>query len=326
MRHMAALVRLAGWAIVAGLGLLALLRVVAWDAGYPILLGLHGLGPLPYLAAMPVAVVALARKRLVLGLVALAVAAVIVPTGLPEVAARDSVPASARTAPRLRILSWNVYEANSDAAAMDRVIRKADADIVVLQEVSASNIAALRVSPALAGYLHSYTSPQPSAFGAGMWSRFPLEEAGEFNVGGLPMTRAVVQTSIGPVRLVNVHALSPVNKDGLVVWPRQLRSLAEEARRPGPPIVLAGDFNATWGHRPFRRLLDAGLEDAAAARGSAWAPTWPAGDRLLRQPALRLDHVLTGPGLVATRYATGPAGGSDHRSIVAEIAVRPARA
>jgi endonuclease/exonuclease/phosphatase (EEP) superfamily protein YafD len=325
MRHVAAVIRLGGWAVVAGLGLLAIFRVLAWDAQIPLLIGIHGLGPLPYLAAAPVALVALARRRVVLGLVALAVTAVIVPTGLPEVAAQDDVPAWARSAPRLRVLSWNLYHSNTELPAIDRVIRDAEADVVVLQEVSPANIAALEGSAALGGYEHRYTTPQPSIFGSGIWSRFPLEEAGDVDIGGLPMTRAVVRTPAGPVRLINVHTLSPVTKDGLTLWPRQLRVLAEEARRPGPPIMLAGDFNATWGHRPFRRLLDAGLDDAGAVRGARWAPTWPANKRLLR-PVLRIDHVLTGPGLAATSYATGRAPGSDHRSIVVTVAVRPARA
>ncbi len=297
-------------------------RLVAWDVRSPALLGLHGLGPFPYLLAIPVAVVALARRHVRLGLVAVAVAGVVLPTGLPEVAARTDLSAAARTAPRLRILSWNLYQGNTFATSIDRVVREADADIVVLQEVSATNSPALRQSAALAAYPHSFTTPQPSAFGSGIWSRVPLQDAAEFDVAGLPMTRAVALTEAGPVRLVNVHTLSPVGKDGLDLWPRQLRFLGEEARRPGPPILLAGDFNATWGHRPFRDLLATGLEDAAAARGEPWSPTWPATGGPLPRPALRLDHILTGPGLVATSFATGDGAGSDHRWIVADVAVR----
>src|SRR5215213_8706334 len=102
MRHVAAATRLAGWGVVAGLGLLALARAVAWDAHIPALLGLHGLGPLPYLLAVPIAVVALVRRRLALGLVGLAVAVALVPTGLPEFAAREGLPRGADGASILR--------------------------------------------------------------------------------------------------------------------------------------------------------------------------------------------------------------------------------
>jgi len=305
--------------VVAGLGLLAVIRALAPDVRSPTMLGLFGLGPLPFLAAIPVAAVAVVRSHLRLGLVALAVAGAAIPTGLPEVAARVDAPRAARGAPTLRVLSWNLFFGNTDATAIERVVAEADADLVVLQEVSAANLPVLRRSPALSAYPHRVVSAVPSAFGSGIWSRLPLEGSEEFDIEGLAMTRAVVRTPAGPVRLVNVHALSPIAAGGPATWARQLSSLGEQARRPGPPVLLAGDFNATWGHRPFRRLLDVGLDDAAAALGQPWSPTWRAGGRL--PPTLRLDHVLTGPGLVATSYTTGPAAGSDHRSILVDVAI-----
>ncbi len=308
--------------VVAGLGLLALTRAVAPDVRSPALLGLFGLGALPFLTALPVAALALIRSHRRLGLVALAVAAAAVPTGLPELAARTSLPVAARHAPTIRVLSWNLYFGNTDAAAIERVVVDADADVVVLQEVSVANLPLLRRSPALSAYPHSFVSPVPSAFGSGIWSRLPLEGPEEIDAEGLPMTRAVVRTPAGPVRLVNVHTLSPIASEGPATWTRQLRLLGEEATRPGPPVLLAGDFNATWGHAPFRRLLGVGLDDAAAALGQPWSPTWRAGGRL--PPTLRIDHVLCGPGLVATFHSTGPSAGSDHRSILVDVAITPA--
>ncbi|HEV8114841.1 MAG TPA: endonuclease/exonuclease/phosphatase family protein, partial [Acidimicrobiales bacterium] len=233
--------------VVAGLGLLAVIRVLAPEVRSPTLLGLFGLGPLPFLAVLPVAAVALVRRHLRLGLVALTVTAAAVPTGLPELSARTSLSVAARHAPTIRVLSWNLYFGNTDAGAIERVVVEADADLVVLQEVSVANLPLLRRSPALSAYPHSFASPVPSAFGSGIWSRLPLEGPEEIDVEGLPMTRAVVRTPAGPVRLVNVHALSPIASGGPATWTRQLRRLGEEATRPGPPVLLAGDFNATWG-------------------------------------------------------------------------------
>jgi len=292
------------------------------DVRSPVLIGLFGLGALPFLTALPVAALALIRGHRRLGLVALAVAAAALPTGLPEAAAPVGAPRAARSGPTLRVLSWNLYFGNTDAAAIERVVVEADADIVVLQEVSGANLPLLRRSPALAAYAHSFVSAVPSAFGSGIWSRLPLEGPEEIDVEGLPMTRAVVRTPAGPVRLVNVHALSPVAPGGPAMWTRQLRRLGEEAARPGPPVLLAGDFNATWNHAPFRRLLEVGLDDAAAALGQPWSPTWRAGGRL--PPVLRIDHVLYGPGLVATFHSTGPSAGSDHRSILVDVSLTPA--
>jgi len=323
VRLVGSAVRLLAWALVAALGILALVVVSGSDLGSSTVIGLVGLGALPFLIPLPVAAVAFACRHIRLGAVALAVAAAAVPTGVPELAARTDLPPAAGRAPALRILSWNLFYDNTDAAAIEAVLRSADADVVVLQEVSATNLPVLGRSPILSAYAHRFTSPLPSAFGSGIWSRFPLEGAEELDIEGLPMTQAVVGTPAGPVRLINVHTRSPVAGRGRDLWPRQLRRLGEEAQRPGPPVLLAGDFNATWGHRQFRQLLDVGLADAAATRGRPWSPTWPAAGWPL-PPILRLDHVLTGPGLVATSYATGPSLGSDHRSIVADLALTTA--
>jgi endonuclease/exonuclease/phosphatase (EEP) superfamily protein YafD len=86
-------------------------------------------------------------------------------------------------------------------------------------------------------------------------------------------------------------------------------------------LLVVGDFNATWGNRGFRRLLDDGFVDAAAARGHPFQMTWPRNWQLL-PPVLRLDHVLTrGAGLAVTAIRTGHGAGSDHRPLVATVAL-----
>ena len=54
-----------------------------------------------------VAVAALALRCVGLGLVGLAVAAAMVPTGLPELAAREGLPRGLGAALKIRILNWN---------------------------------------------------------------------------------------------------------------------------------------------------------------------------------------------------------------------------
>jgi endonuclease/exonuclease/phosphatase (EEP) superfamily protein YafD len=83
---------------------------------------------------------------------------------------------------------------------------------------------------------------------------------------------------------------------------------------------VSGDFNATWGHRAFRRLLDAGLVDAVAARGRPYQMTWPR-DRRFVPPLTRIDHVLTRGPLAVTSIRTGDGRGSDHRPLVADVAL-----
>ena len=97
--------------------------------------------------------------------------------------------------------------------------------------------------------------------------------------------------------VLSLHSKAPVYNGGTGFW----KAISERWPRfvvdtPGP-LVVAGDFNATFDHRQFRDLLGGGVTDVARATGAGPLRTSPA-DR-----------------------AFGPLDGSDHRGIVAGIAV-----
>ncbi len=84
-------------------------------------------------------------------------------------------------------------------------------------------------------------------------------------------------------------------------------------------LLLVGDFNSTWGNKGFRSILDDGMTDGAAARGRALDMTWSQLHHPL-PPFVRIDHVLTGPGVAVTTIRTGAGVGSDHRDLMATVA------
>lgn len=87
------------------------------------------------------------------------------------------------------------------------------------------------------------------------------------------------------------------------------------------PIILVGDLNMTAGARAFRRLAT-GLHDTRAIQTAVRGrlATFPA-----RLPLLRIDHVLTGPG-VRVRRLFAPItplarAASDHLPLVADFEI-----
>ena len=80
-------------------------------------------------------------------------------------------------------------------------------------------------------------------------------------------------------------------------------------------MIVAGDFNTTPWSPYFRDLVAAaGLRNAAEGHG--YVGTWPA----WFWPALiPIDHVLLKGPLVATSVRRGPAIGSDHFPIIADV-------
>ena len=84
--------------------------------------------------------------------------------------------------------------------------------------------------------------------------------------------------------------------------------------------MLAGDFNATFDHAEFRRLLGRGYRDAAEQAGVALRPTWRVGRTL--PPTVAIDHVLADRRIrvVSARSVAIP--GSDHRGVLADCCCR----
>jgi endonuclease/exonuclease/phosphatase (EEP) superfamily protein YafD len=80
---------------------------------------------------------------------------------------------------------------------------------------------------------------------------------------------------------------------------------------------VAGDFNASQDHAAFRRILDAGVRDAARLAGSSRAPSWPA--RTTPAFGAQIDHVLVSEDFSArdARFLDLP--GTDHRALLVDL-------
>ena len=85
------------------------------------------------------------------------------------------------------------------------------------------------------------------------------------------------------------------------------------------PQLVAGDFNASRDHRPFRELLAAGLVDCADVSQNRSRPgfTGPAKGRAL--PVMRLDHVLVPRTATVPMTRTVRIPGTDHHGVLAVI-------
>ncbi|KAA2255493.1 endonuclease/exonuclease/phosphatase family protein [Solihabitans fulvus] len=222
----------------------------------------------------------------------------------------QDVPAAA---PRLRVGTSNTHVGRVDPAALVELVRSERLDVLAVQELTADGVRALDAAGLLD--LMPYRELHPEV-DSSIYSRLPLANGGLRHLPTTwPQTAAEVTVGGRTVRLVAVHTYYPAGDPDR--WTRDMTALRAEA---GPDAVVLGDFNATLDHAPMRALLDAGLVDTHAELGRGWAPTWPADGAL--PPLLQLDHVLHGSGLagVSVREQTLP--GTDHRAVVAELAVR----
>ena len=224
----------------------------------------------------------------------------------------------------LRVLSFNVLAHNPTPDAVFQFVRASDADLVVL--VDAKRWRWRQVVSDL-GRPYPYHAPRtwpqpPPVF---VFSRFPIVSAdlvAEQRAGPRPpRPYLVVELAVGGQRLViaGVHSTWPgLSASGHHRQQRELAGLAEIVRTIDRPVIVAGDLNSTpWSPR-FRDLVGAaGLRNAADGQG--YVATWP---RWFWPAQIPIDHVLLKGSLTVLRLRRGPALGSDHYPLIADLCLR----
>lgn len=228
----------------------------------------------------------------------------------PE-AVRD-IPAARAGAPPVRLLTHNVWQANSDPADTAQAIIDAKPDVVMLQEVDGS------FAPMLAAlsqhFRHATQCPPGCALA--IFSRWPIADSDYFlkdtkgRKFGPPMLWARIAGPEGRVFTVaTLHYPWPTSRDQAVRRHDVARALRRIDRGP---LIVAGDMNLTpWA--AAMREQDRAL--APLVRMTRALPSWPRA-----VPVLPIDQLYAGPdwGLVSARRL--PATGSDHRPLLVTLA------
>ena len=219
-----------------------------------------------------------------------------------------------------RVLLCNVESSNPHKDRVAAMLRHYQPDIVVLEEVTQTWLAELRV--VLNEYTYSTTEPREDNFGIALFSKFPLAHARVVYIGeaGVPSILAEVQTPQGRCTLLATHPLPPAGAEYSRLRNGQLAQLPLWTEHATSPLLLLGDLNLTPWNGYFRQLLrETRLHDSAQGRGIR--PSWPANNPLLRIP---LDHALYSEGLAVVHREVGPDVGSDHFPLIVDVVLAAA--
>ncbi|MBN1966097.1 MAG: endonuclease/exonuclease/phosphatase family protein [Anaerolineae bacterium] len=225
----------------------------------------------------------------------------------------------------LRVMTINVYENDALSGAIEGVLRDSDADLIGLEEVTPGQLNALRDDLADEyPYLVARDSGIPER---GLLSRYPVTEWESLSggTGRPPHLVATVDVAGRALRVIVAHSAPPdLYRDGFhfgfQIDPRaapEIDAVVAAATGGGPAVIL-GDFNLSDQSDNYRRLTGAGLIDAFRAAGWGLGATWPA-DPPLPFPLVRIDYVWHTPDFYPLRAWTGPAWGSDHLPVVADL-------
>ncbi len=191
-----------------------------------------------------------------------------------------------------------------------------DPDIVFLQEVKQDFLNTLQNDSRLDRYIHRSTDLPGLPVEDLVWSKWPIEEASFQDLANARLVQATVNTPSGQVVVTPIHLQAPITRGSVGLWAEQHRLLSELDR--SSPRILAGDFNATRDHQPFRQLLNTGWTDVHEVKGCGFDATWPSDGRL-PLPVMRLDHVLVTDHFEVLDVRLGTPGGSDHLPVITTL-------
>ncbi len=247
----------------------------------------------------------------------------------------DGEPGPGRGDGTLRIVLANVHygfdvEGRQRAQEVGELLAALDADLVALNEVDRGWM--ITGSPDLLATYTAATGLEPLFAGATdqVWGnallfRLPVREVRRSALprGRDPLARSaltvVVELPDGtPLGIVVTH-LSNVDRQGDTRLPQaqSVAAVVARLRERGIPAIVAGDLNARPGDPELEVLEDLGLTRALPER------LWTFPDDA---PRVQIDHVLVPSLLTVIGTETLATGLSDHRFVVVDVQVDPARA
>jgi endonuclease/exonuclease/phosphatase (EEP) superfamily protein YafD len=215
----------------------------------------------------------------------------------------------------LTVLAANVWDGRADAGSLAALIARERPDLVSLPESGREYRD--KLMPLLDGLgYRSWVSTEPGRPDGWSVTLLVADRVGDVEVGSGPELRRQHLWArgglLGARRFHAVHPQAPMRRWQTRVWARDMGAIARWCAAMPAPIV-AGDFNATLDHGPFRRALT-GVRDAADGTGRGLTSTYHAA--LPRWTGIRIDHVLVPREADTTRYEVVDVPGSDHRAVL----------
>ncbi|WP_405653769.1 endonuclease/exonuclease/phosphatase family protein [Streptomyces sp. RK9] len=213
----------------------------------------------------------------------------------------------------LTVATHNVNADNPDPSGTARDVAASGADIVALEELTASAVPTYE--RALAG-TYKYHSVQGTV---GVWSKYPLTgtKPVDIKLGWTRAMRTTVDTPKGQVAVYVAHLPSVrVKLDAGFTAGQRDDSADALGEAIGDEklgrVVLLGDLNGTMNDRALNAVTSQ-LRSTQGAAGDGFGFSWPASF-----PMARIDQILV-KGVEPVSSWTLPETGSDHLPVAASV-------
>ncbi|MXM62824.1 hypothetical protein GR925_05050 [Streptomyces sp. HUCO-GS316] len=215
----------------------------------------------------------------------------------------------------LTVATHNVNAGNTDPSGTARDVAASGADVLALEELTAS---AVPVYEKALASTYKYHSVQGTV---GLWSKYPLSgvKAVDIKLGWTRAMRGTVTTPAGQVAVYVAHLPSVRVKLEAGFTARQRDKSADAlgeaiADEPIAEVVLLGDLNGTMNDRSLNAVT-AQMRSTQGAAGSGFGFSWPASF-----PMARIDQIMV-RGIEPVSSWTLPQTGSDHLPVAARVEI-----
>jgi vancomycin resistance protein VanJ len=215
----------------------------------------------------------------------------------------------------LTVATHNVNAENADPSGTARDVAASGADVLALEELTAS---AVPVYEKALAATYKYHSVQGTV---GLWSKYPLTgvRSVDIKLGWIRAMRGVVATPTGQVAVYVAHLPSVRVKmeAGFTAHQRDKSANAlgkAIAHEKLPHVALLGDLNGTMNDRALNGVT-AQMRSTQGAAGSGFGFSWPASF-----PMARIDQIMV-KGMEPESSWTLPETGSDHLPVAARVKI-----
>ena len=201
----------------------------------------------------------------------------------------------------MRVMTLNTKNGNADAEQIVSIVRDQHVEVLAMQEVSGSLIERLSA----AGLDELLPSRVIGLAGAGdnggvnvIYTLAPMRNASE---SILPLTTSPKTGTLG-------------------FWNESLTNLGT-LRRYSDEYLIMGDFNSTWDHSRYRKMLGDTLVDASEQAGEGFHMTYPSEPHYAMVPVppmIEIDHIVysKNSGMSVGDLETVNVQGSDHFALL----------
>src|SRR3954452_11713912 len=213
----------------------------------------------------------------------------------------------------LTVATHNVNADNPDPSGTARDVAASGADVVALEELTASAVPVYQKALAATYKYHAVEGT------VGLWSKDPLTgvKAVDIKLGWTRAMRATVAAPDGQVAVYVAHLPSVRVKMEAGFTARQRDKSADAlgeaiADEKLPRKILLGDLNGTMNDRALNAVTSQ-MRSTQGAAGSGFGFSWPASF-----PMARIDQIMV-QGVEPVSSWTLPATGSDHLPVAARV-------